>query len=1135
MIAVFPFAGWWSALISRPVRDFYPLLLALALAAVYPQAHAQAPTNQPARPLVSTNRALLRGDDLEQALRKLRPAEGLKVEVFASEPLIQNPVSFSFDEKGRAYVVETHRRRTSVFDIRNHPDWVDADFSFRTVQDRSNFFRKVLIPENKELPEKLMVDRNGDGKFDSRDLEVESERIRRIEDKNQDGVADSGTTFADGFKTVVSGVAAGVVARKNDVYLACIPDLWLLRDQNGDGVADGRQSLLDGFGVHISFGGHDLHGLRFGPDGKLYFSIADRGLHVVSEGKTNAVPDSGAIMRCNPDGTEFEVIATGLRNPQELAFDQYGNLWTGDNNGDGGDKARWLYVVEGGDYAWHIGWQHLPRMGAWNAEQLWSLPPTNTAAFLIPPVAHIGHGPAGLAFYPGTGLPPMYNNHFFMCDFPGGVNAFTVVPQGAGFVVQNFRRVLWELYPVDVDFGPRGGFYVLDWVEGWEKTGKGRLFRVSERGGISEQAALATAQVLAAGFDQKSNEELGSLMGHVDMRVRLEAQFTLAARGTNSTNILVQAAAAASNELTRLHAIWALGQIGRADSSALHILLALATDPFSPEVRAQSLKVLGDARFTLASDLMLRALNDSSARVRYFAALGLGKLDVPDATALIAFLSQNNDVDPFLRHAGVMALTWINDFDTIDTAARDRSPAVRIAALLAMRRLQRPEVAMFLYDGKPSLVLEAARAIYDAGIENGMTQLAALIAKPVVSEPLTRRILHANFRLGRLENALALSEFASNNNIPGHLRAEAVELLGQWGMAPKRDLFTGLWRPLPPREARGASLTFRSELPNLLKANSVDLRRAAVQAAVRLEIDAIAPELLRIVATTNEPSILRLESFKGLVAFKAPQLKDAVSVLANDSDGILRREAAAVQMQTAPPATALQNVLTVLDRGSMPEKQQAFEQLAVMKGTVIDPVLLMWLDRVASGKAPKELHLEIVEAAAKRNDPLIKSTLERYKANKAKEAPLGEFSEVLAGGNAENGRKLFFERADVACLRCHKIKGEGGDVGPDLTGIGARVDRAYLAESILFPNNRVAKGYENLLIRLKDETSYAGLLKGEDAENIFINSPEDGDLKIPKASIESLDLGLSAMPGDVASMLNKRDLRDLIEFLATLK
>jgi hypothetical protein len=112
------------------------------------------------------------------------------------------------------------------------------------------------------------------------------------------------------------------------------------------------------------------------------------------EGKVISVPDTGAVFRCEPDGANFEVFATGLRNPQELAFDARGDLWTADNNGDGGDKARWLLLQEGADYGWTLGWQWLPKMGAWNSERLWHPRASNPAAAQVPAIANIGHGPA---------------------------------------------------------------------------------------------------------------------------------------------------------------------------------------------------------------------------------------------------------------------------------------------------------------------------------------------------------------------------------------------------------------------------------------------------------------------------------------------------------------------------------------------------------------------------------------------------------------------------------------------------------------------------------------------------------------------------------------------------------------------
>src|SRR6185295_7916949 len=145
------------------------------------------------------------------------------------------------------------------------------------------------------------------------------------------------------------------------------------------------------------------------------------------------------------------IFATGLRNPQELAFDQYGNLFTGDNNADGGDQARWVHLVEGGDTGWRLGYQYLPSLGAWNAEKLWQKRETNTASYLLPPLDHIGSGPSGLTYFPGTGqLPAKYREHFFLADFRGGsggsgIWSFALKPRGASFEVTDRHQFAWSI------------------------------------------------------------------------------------------------------------------------------------------------------------------------------------------------------------------------------------------------------------------------------------------------------------------------------------------------------------------------------------------------------------------------------------------------------------------------------------------------------------------------------------------------------------------------------------------------------------------------------------------------------------------------------------------------------------------
>ncbi len=338
-----------------------------------------------------------------QAQKRIQVPDGFKVDLFAAEPMVANPVCFAVDEKNRFYVAETFRLHDGVTDIRSHMDWLDDDLACRTVDDRVAMMQRKLGDHFK-------------------DYGIHHDRIRLLEDTTGDGRADKATVFADGFHHAADGIGAGLVTRNGDVWYTCIPDLWKLRDTKGTGQADQRERLHHGFGVHVGFLGHDLHGLRFGPDGKLYFSIGDRGTNVKDCEKPIFLPDTGCVMRCNPDGTELEVYAQGLRNPQELAFDEFGNLFTVDNNSDAGDKVRCVYVVQNGDSGWRIGYQWTTAegiRGPWMAEKMDDPPWAGQPAWIVPPVANLANGPSGLTYYPGLGLPERYDQHFFLCDFRG--------------------------------------------------------------------------------------------------------------------------------------------------------------------------------------------------------------------------------------------------------------------------------------------------------------------------------------------------------------------------------------------------------------------------------------------------------------------------------------------------------------------------------------------------------------------------------------------------------------------------------------------------------------------------------------------------------------------------------------------
>ena len=529
-------------------------------------------------------------DEGQKALARFRLPPRLKGSLWAAEPLLANPVAFCFDEKGRCYVAETFRLHAGVTDNRGHMNWLDDDLAARTVEDRVAMYRKF---EKDKFPA----------------YETEHERVRLIEDTHGQGVGDKATVFADGFKNAADGIGAGLLAHGSNVYFTCIPDLWLLRDTKGTGKADVRTSLATGFGVHVAFLGHDMHGLTIGPDGRLYFSIGDRGLNVHTKEKQHLYfPDGGAVLRCELDGSNMEIYAVGLRNPQELAFDQFGNLFTGDNNSDSGDKARLVNVLEGGDTGWRTGYQYgssLSDRGPFNAEKIWHLPNADQPAHINPPVAHVADGPSGFCFNPGaTALPAAYKDHFFLSDFRGGaggsgVRSFAVKPKGAGFEMVDQKEFIWSILATDCDFGPDGGFYISDWVDGWGLTGKGRIYRFSDPESPTLAAAGEVKTLLSQGFTQRSVSELVRLLNHIDRRIRQEAQLALAQKGSDAVKPLVEVATNGKNLLARLHAIWGLGQMGRKTPELLKPVVALLTDP-DAEVRSQAAKVLGDAPLPLA-------------------------------------------------------------------------------------------------------------------------------------------------------------------------------------------------------------------------------------------------------------------------------------------------------------------------------------------------------------------------------------------------------------------------------------------------------------------------------------------------------------------------------------------------------
>ena len=173
------------------------------------------------------------------------------------------------------------------------------------------------------------------------------------------------------------------------------------------------------------------------------------------------------------------------------------------------------------------------------------------------------------------------------------------------------------------------------------------------------------------------------------------------------------------------------------------------------------------------------------------------------------------------------------------------------------------------------------------------------------------------------------------------------------------------------------------------------------------------------------------------------------------------------------------------------------------------------------------LQLDLIEATS--SFPPLKEKAAKYQAS------LAPFSETLQGGDAAAGRRIFFERSDVQCVRCHTIGNEGGQVGPPLTKIAEQKTREYLLESLLSPNKQIAEGWGQTAFQLQNESVEAGRIEKETDAVVTLILPDGQRKSIAKADIKARKAALSSMPEDIAKQLSKRDLRDLVEFLSTLK
>ncbi|MEZ6093791.1 MAG: HEAT repeat domain-containing protein [Pirellulaceae bacterium] len=1084
-------------------------------------------TQEPVAPVVAKA-----SNEATKSLETIRVPSGFVKELVAAEPDLANPVAFTIDDQGRIFVCETFRQEQGVTDNRSHDlTWTDHDLAAQTVEDRIAYYQKLLPEKGAEYTR-------------------QDDRIRLLQDVDGDGRIDQSIVFADHFNQLEDGTGAGVLVVGDDVLFTCIPHLWRLSDRDGDGVSDERYSIQSGFGVRVAFRGHDMHGLIRGPDGRIYFSIGDRGYHFeTKEGKRFANPETGAVFRCWPDGSHLEVVATGLRNPQELAFDQWGNLFTGDNNSDSGDRARWVYVLPGMDAGWRMSYQYLSDRGPFNREKIWHPFHQEQPAYVFPPVENLGDGPSGLIYYPGTGLGTGFDNAFLMCDFRGGtaqsgIRSFRVEANGAFWKLVDLEQPFWQVLATDLAMGPDGYLYVSDWVNGWVGEGKGWLYRFADPKTIQGDETAKTASRLAQDIEGVDTNDLAHWLASSDQRVRLKAQWELASR--NQSDVLIEAIRSGETLLEQLHGLWGLQQIAR-EQGPTEIVLQQFVDCLDSdeiEIRTNASKILGECGSDRCVPNLIERLHDPSPRVACFAALALAELNKIQGNEQTVgdVLEQNNNQDPALRHALIEALSTVSESTILELTLSHSNAEVRRAAVVALRHQQSATVAEFLDDSEPLVVREAASAIYDLPIDDAMSSLANRAVNLVDNEEALRRSLYACYRMGTKQDCERLCAVAAHDTISAEFRELALQLVRDWEKPVDRDPAIGMWRPHAGNSLDDARMCFDVVCAELAFAEKspAKIRAMAIETAQSLatENSQFKSGLIAILESSANDEVVRSAALRALASLEPIVFDELAPKLLVDSQQGVRIAARRVVAERNPEMV-IKVLINVIEGGGIQESQEAYVDLTrILESGKRDPAIDEFINRqlqtLANGSLSPELRLELRKAAkiVSNENERISSLLLQYEAELSTGKPSQAFRDCLFGGDAERGRTLFFERTELSCVRCHRIGLTGGNVGPNLSDVGKKRDREYLLRSIVEPNSEITEKFGTVVVADESGKTYSGIVHLENADVLRLITADGEFVTIEQEAILDRRTGESAMPKDLINKLTPFELRDLVEFLS---
>lgn len=971
----------------------------------------------------------------EKAAEKIIVPPDFTINLVASEPLIEKPISLDWDPRGRLWVAET------------------PEYPFR-----------------------------GDRSRPARD------RISILEATNGDGRMDKKSVFYEGLDLVTS-----MVFYRDGVIVSQAPDIYWLRDTKGTGKADTKVVLFTGFGTNDTHA--VINNLRWGLDGWIYATVGySRGDIYSGDRKKHFGPVSDGVIRFRPDGSAIEQFCSKSSNTWGVDIAPDGEVFFSQANGNHIDHVVMPeFVLTRGRAGNTTSFKNIE-----DHNRSFPLMAWKTQAYVQ--IDWVGNftAAAGACIYDGGAWPEKYNYNYFVAEPTINiVHQDILKPDGVTFVASKdperletefiASRDLW-FRPIHIRVGPDGALYVLDFynqaVVHNDTRGPrhdprsnaairpdrdhyfGRIWRVQNK-----EAKPAKVPNLAGA----SAAELVKALEHPNEWVRLTA-LRLWSEQTPKAAVRPLEKLADSDSASapaRIHALWALNNFGRMSDAKEQPLLVKAVNSTDPAVRKNALKIAAlpvipsSAPEKKLEQAAANHLSDPDPRVRLEAITAIGNfaLDKEIVRALVEMYPGLKD--PWLESAAIgVAAANASQFIEAMLNAADAAGFVGFAAQLTEKIAARQDA-----DNAARLVILAATK-----------PAAADPLKQVILEGLTRQLKQGTVPIWSPELQAAFRALAASSN--PNLGIAALPLISRWDKAGSMA-----------NELKTLVQQLAGRLEDASQPDDQRARLVVSLLAVRQMNADILPAVARIPGSSSSPALQR-------------RVLEALGALPDAEIGALLTEA----FPKLPPE--LQEVAA----------NQLFKRpdwsLAFLDAVEAGKINLSSLGPVEINRLRTHSDPSVADRANKVIDRL------RGPEQKEKDALIARFTpQVVQPGSPINGRKLFTQN----CAICHRFKGEGKDIAPDLTGMGAH-GPAELIIHVLDPNREVEPNYYAYSVETKDGEIYDGVIARENPAGITLRNAA-GDVEIKNDNIKRRrNTGLSLMPNGFEA-LGGDSLRDILAYL----